>query len=204
MPRVVPLPPSLPRTVVPPEPRSVAPDGPPSLPPVERVGRRAWWVPWVAAGSLVGAVVFVVALVWVSSLLAAHRAAQMFAADAPRAAPVAPHPAPPAAAPAPAPVQADVTVQSEPSGAQVFEGGALVGITPATIPLRGGPGSTSVFELRLDGYQPEVVSVPWTDDDGAVISVPFKRPRRPSPAPASAPAPVPDPAPGGPDLHRAR
>ncbi|MET0287156.1 MAG: protein kinase [Polyangiales bacterium] len=68
------------------------------------------------------------------------------------------HAAPVAAEPtvADAGVQDAITVRSEPSGAEIFEGDHLLGHTPSELPR---PGAALAIELRMDGYDSKTVSL---------------------------------------------
>ena len=104
----------------------------------------------------------------------------------------------------------EVTVTSDPSGAEVLSGGVFLGETPLTRSLRPTPeGARRVFELRLEGYEParvaravegESVEVsatltpipepPAETDEPEETEASMRRVRRPRPRQVTRPEPV--------------
>jgi serine/threonine-protein kinase len=97
--------------------------------------------------------------------------------------PVDPKPADPA----PAPVQ--VTIKSEPSGAEVYRGGALLGNTPLTLERPTGSDKVEI-ELRSGGYDTKKITISSMTDDELTLKLSQQRAQsshRPSPPRAAEP-----------------
>ena len=125
-------------------------------------------------------------------------------APAPTPAP-APEPTPePIAAPPSTPVEAPaakVTISSEPSGAEVYLNGALLGNTPFTLEKPKGSDKLEL-ELRESGYLEQTVTIAALTADSVTLSLKKRSSgggghARPQPAPTPAPTPGPTKAPRG-------
>jgi serine/threonine-protein kinase len=118
---------------------------------------------------------------------------------APPAPPAPSVPAPTAPPPAPAPVppptavkMVQVTIHSDPVGAELYRGGALLGNTPVSLPRPDGSEAVEL-ELRAKGYAPKPFSI--TSQTGETLNVALAKvatPRVHKAAPR--PAPVQEPA----------
>ncbi len=113
-------------------------------------------------------------------VVAAARPAVPTATHAPTPAPV------PAPAPAPAPVPAQVSIRSEPPGAEVLLDGVMVGNTPVDVP-RPDTG-TQAITLRLRDYEETTIQI--SPQTGNALSVTLERERQAVRAPRRAQAPV--------------
>jgi hypothetical protein len=84
----------------------------------------------------------------------------------------APEPAKPGATepPPPPPPPAQITIRSEPAGAEVYRGNALIGNTPFTL---GKPQRSEhlELELRLGGYEPRTFTVTAMTDDELKVTL---------------------------------
>jgi serine/threonine-protein kinase len=89
--------------------------------------------------------------------------------------------------PAPAPVQ--VTIKSEPAGAEVYRGGALLGNTPLTLPRPTGSDKAEL-ELRAGGYDTKKITISSMTDDELTLKLSQQRAQsshRPAPTRAVEP-----------------
>ncbi|MFI5306253.1 MAG: serine/threonine protein kinase [Polyangiales bacterium] len=126
-------------------------------------------------------------------------AGETAASNAPAAAPSQPAPqagtTPQPEQPA-APAQPpQVTINSEPVGAEVYRGNALLGNTPFTMP-RPDADEQVQLELRQSGYQSKSFSISAMTEDG--LKVTLSRQSSGRHAPAAKPGPAPAPAPAAP------
>jgi serine/threonine-protein kinase len=106
----------------------------------------------------------------------------------PPAAPAATDPATPGRAVAARTAQ--VSIDSVPSGAEVWGGSGRLGVTPLVVPLPIGPTS---IELRLAGHKPRQKQINVTDDMGIELELEVERPagHRSRPAASGRPAGTP-------------
>ncbi|MEQ1569941.1 MAG: protein kinase [Myxococcota bacterium] len=156
------------QSMVPASPRSLGPPlhdrGTPVGVPVSRLSPPAqaapatapWWMPWVLVGGLLGTLVFFVVL-----FVAYEAWTQPMTVQVPVPVPV-PVPAAPPAAPPPAPAIAELTIESDPPGAEVVDAtGAVVGRTPVGLPF---PQTRAelTYRVRLPGYSEFTVKQPWS------------------------------------------
>ena len=102
-------------------------------------------------------------------------------------APAAPQAAQPAQQPPAAPQPTEITIRSEPAGAEVYRNNALIGTTPVAVPKPSGSEQMEL-ELRLSGYEPRTFSITaMTEDDFKLTLSKRSSSHRSSPAHAAPP-----------------
>ena len=149
------------RSIVPASPRVQTPAAlSPAPPPVRGAPEQSAGVllPMLAFGTFgFGIGVFLLALGWLAWV---SRSVAPLPQPPPAPAPV------PAPVPAPAPAVQETAifeVWSDPPGAELWEGGALIGKTPIAVPLTGAMGDLPrQFELRLEGYATHTILQPFS------------------------------------------
>jgi serine/threonine-protein kinase len=112
--------------------------------------------------------------------------------------PTAPQPAPAAPEQPAAPAQPpQVTINSEPAGAEVYRSGALLGNTPYTMP-RPDPQEQVPIELRMSGYQTKSFAITAMTEDGLKVTLTKSSSSSGRHGSSSRPAPTPVPTPAAP------